>query len=88
MKKLIELPLISSFQDNALTQPPEDKAHGSVTMMTYVRYFMAGGGYFLLLFVMVVFVLGEVNTRGYGLYRPLGASMQMVYSDHSPTSSN
>ena len=39
----------------------EDKASGSVTLMTYVRYLLAGGGYLLTLFTLVVFLMGEVS---------------------------
>ena len=39
----------------------EDKASGSVTLMTYVHYLLAGGGYLLTLLTTVVFLLGEVS---------------------------
>ena len=40
--------------------PREDKAHGSVSLKTYCLYFIAGGGYALLPFLIVVFLLAEV----------------------------
>ena len=39
----------------------EDKASGGVTLMTYVHYLLAGGGYLLTLFTTVVFLTGEVS---------------------------
>ena len=44
----------------ASVMPQEDKAHGSVSLRTYCLYFIAGGGYTLLPFLMVVFLLAEV----------------------------
>ena len=48
-------------QDNPLAPPEEEKSHGSVSMLTYYRYFTAGGSYLFLLFLLVIFVLGEVS---------------------------
>ena len=45
----------------ASVMPQEDKAHGSVSLRTYCLYFIAGGGYVLLPFLMVVFLLAEVG---------------------------
>lgn len=41
--------------------PQEDKAQGSVSLKTYCLYFIAGGGYVLLPFLVVVFLLAEVG---------------------------
>ena len=41
--------------------PQEDKAHGSVSLKTYCLYFIAGGGYALLPFLVFLFLLAEVR---------------------------
>ena len=41
--------------------PAEERAHGSVSMKTYYKYFVAGGGYILLAFSVFVFIIGEVR---------------------------
>ena len=41
--------------------PDEEKAHGSVSMKTYINYFVAGGNYLVLLLVLVFFLTGEVS---------------------------
>ena len=46
--------------------PQEDKAHGSVSLKTYCLYFIAGGGYALLPFLVFLFLLAEVH-----MYNPL-----------------
>lgn len=48
------------LQDTTYELPPEEKAHGSVTMATYYNYFLAGGNYLFLLATVVIFILGEV----------------------------
>ena len=48
--------------------PQEDKAQGSVSLKTYCLYFIAGGGYVLLPFLVVVFLLAEVGICTYILY--------------------
>ena len=61
-------PLFSNFTkislqvaDPASVLPQEDKAQGSVSLKTYCLYFIAGGGYALLLFLLVMFLLAEVR---------------------------
>ena len=39
----------------------EEQAHGSISTMTYLKYFNAGANYFTLLAVFFVFVLAEVR---------------------------
>ena len=41
--------------------PSEERAHGSVSMKTYYRYFVAGGGYILLAFSVAIFIIAEVH---------------------------
>ena len=41
--------------------PEEEKAHGSISMATYYRYFLAGGSYIFLFFVTIIFIVGEVS---------------------------
>ena len=41
--------------------PEEEKAHGSVSMATYYRYFLAGGTHIFLFFVTIIFIIGEVR---------------------------
>lgn len=40
--------------------PSEERAHGSVSMKTYYKYFVAGGGYILLAFSVFIFIVAEV----------------------------
>ena len=42
--------------------PSEERAHGSVSMKTYYRYFVAGGGYLLLAFSVFIFIIAEVQS--------------------------
>ena len=39
----------------------EEKAHGSVSMKTYYRFFRAGASYVVLLIVLILFFTGEVS---------------------------
>ena len=41
--------------------PDEEKAHGSVSMKTYIKYFLAGGNCLVLFLVLVFFLTGEVD---------------------------
>ena len=43
--------------------PAEERAHGSVSMKTYYNYFVAGGGYVLLVFSVFIFIIGEVRHK-------------------------
>ena len=51
--------------------PEEEKAHGSISMGTYYRYFLAGGTYIFLFIVTIIFIMGEVNN-------PIGQSVYDV----------
>ena len=42
----------------------EDSAQGSISTMTYVRYFQAGAGTPLLLFTAAIFIAGEARLPG------------------------
>ena len=44
----------------ATSQPAEERAHGSIGMKTYYKYFTVHRGHLLTLLVMVVFIMGEV----------------------------
>lgn len=50
----------SQVQRGSIAPPAEEKAHGSISTMTYVRFFRAGGHYFVLFCVLVSFIVGEV----------------------------
>ena len=39
----------------------EDKAHGTISMGTYFRFFRAGSNYVFLFIILVLFVLAEVS---------------------------
>lgn len=48
------------FDDVDEAVPAEEKSRGSISMMTYVRYFKAGGHYLVLFCVLVIFIIAEV----------------------------
>ena len=48
------------FHRPSIAPPAEEKAHGSISTKTYVRFFQAGGNYFALLMLVVSFIIGEV----------------------------
>ena len=41
--------------------PSEDKAHGHISVRTYVKYFRAGANYLFLLTVLVLILVAEVR---------------------------
>ena len=49
------------FDDLYGAPPAEEISTGSISTMTYVRYFRAGGHCLILFFVLVLFVLAEVG---------------------------
>ena len=49
------------MQEKLYGPPPEEKGHGRISLATYYRYFRAGGNYFVLIAVLLVFILGEVR---------------------------
>ncbi len=44
--------------------PAKEKSRGSISMMTYVRYFKAGGHYLVLFCMLIVFIIAEVGQCG------------------------
>ena len=50
-------------QPQTFGPPAEEKAHGSVSMKTYYKYFVAGGGYVLLAFTVFIFIIAEVDAH-------------------------
>lgn len=40
---------------------PEEKAHGTISMMTYINYFKAGANFVILGVIFFVFVLTDVS---------------------------
>ncbi|XP_019852693.1 PREDICTED: multidrug resistance-associated protein 4-like, partial [Amphimedon queenslandica] len=49
----------SVVQKPALSE--EERAHGSLSMKTYIHYFIAGGGYIFTPIVVAIFILTQVN---------------------------
>ena len=41
--------------------PAEESAHGSISAMTYIQYFLAGAGWPMLIVTAAIFVFGEVR---------------------------
>ena len=51
---------LQMFHRPSMGPPPEEKAHGSISTKTYVRFFRAGANYLALLMVLLSFFIGEV----------------------------
>ena len=49
-------------QAQTFAPPAEEKAHGSVSMKTYFRFFVAGCGYVLLIVLSLLFVIAQVSS--------------------------
>ena len=41
--------------------PAEERAHGNISVKTYFKYFVAGGGYIFTSIVFIVFAFTEVS---------------------------
>ena len=52
---------IFQVHHNSLAPPSEEKAHGSISTKTYIKFFTAGGNLPSLFIVSVFFLLGEVH---------------------------
>ena len=44
-----------------MAMPDEERVHGTVSVKTYLQYFIGGGGYLFNLFVLAIFVVSEVS---------------------------
>ena len=55
--------MIFSFlvQELVITQPVEEKSHGTISMATYYKYFKAGASLILLAVMLTMFMVGEVS---------------------------
>ena len=57
-------PLLLSMKSQEVVHKPatqaEERAQGRLSMTTYIRYFIAGGGYIFTPIVVVLFLLAEV----------------------------
>uniref|UniRef100_A0A1X7UA79 Uncharacterized protein n=1 Tax=Amphimedon queenslandica TaxID=400682 RepID=A0A1X7UA79_AMPQE len=61
----IELKANQLKADTAAAQktsvPPEERAHGTVSTKTYIRYFLTGGGYLFTLVIVLIYLSTEAN---------------------------
>ena len=61
MVSLATLEASEPVEPQAQALPAEEAAQGSISTMTYVRYFLAGAGLPLLLCTAAIFVTGEAS---------------------------
>ena len=57
----ITIPLTCCLLQGMGLQLAEDKAQGTISVITYYRYFRAGAGIVVLLLMLGIFLLGEVQ---------------------------
>lgn len=49
-----------------ITQPAEEKSHGTISMATYYKYFKAGANVVLLAVMVALFLIGEASLKACG----------------------